>query len=91
MRVLYETWAIYLLNAAIGVILCTRLGEGYAAIGLGAIGLFASFFTLAGVAIACSTDTHTGKTFPLAVAFGLILVAPGVAYIVAALWHVGLP
>ena len=91
MRVLYETWAIYLLNAAIGVILCTRLGEGYAAIGLGAIGLFASFFTLAGVAIACSTDTHTGKTSPLAVAFGLILVAPGVAYIVAALWHVGLP
>jgi hypothetical protein len=88
---LYETWVMYLLNAGIGVLLCARRGVGYEVIGLGAIGLFASVFTLGGVAVVCSTDFRTGKTSPMAIFFGLILLAPGVGYVAAALTHVGLP
>jgi len=84
-RTLKETFLAYLVNIALGLLVCYYFHRDFVPIAYGAIGLVFALFTPFGAGMMAATNVRTGRPDPALVTLGLAAIVPGVVYVIVTL------
>lgn len=81
-QTLKETFLAYLINIALGLLVCLYREQDFLPVMYGGIGLVTALFSPFGVGMMAATNVKTGRPDPGLMLLGLCCIVPGITYVV---------